>query len=112
MSDKRPTTVITTPGGHTAELKTYLTGRESDEIQSVISQDLKMTLPTDGGTPEIKEINGTTAINKIRKTVECLLVRFDEVVEKPIEVLLDLPASEWDFIKKEVDKITDFQQAK
>lgn len=106
MAD-RETREFTTPGGHTAVLKTYLTGREANELKSVLYGALKMSMgDAQSGNAHMGAISGDFLLEQERKAVSLVLASFDGSAENPLERLLDLPQTEYDAVKAEVDKIT------
>lgn len=105
MSD-RETKSITTPGGRTAVLRTYLTGREANEIKAVMFSAVKMSMEdAQTGKVNIGDVPGSFIVEQERKALGFLLVSLDGETSAPLEKLLDLPSAEYDFVLKEVNKI-------
>lgn len=111
----RPTTEITTPGGTKAVIKTYLTARESNQLKQVLYANLKMSM-TDlsTGKTAVQDIPATVLLDQERKAIELLIVSLDGSVENIADRLLDLPASEYDTLVAEVNKVAQpgFQKEK
>jgi hypothetical protein len=106
MAD-RETREFTTPGGHIAVLKTYVTGREANELKSVLYGALKMSMgDAQSGNVQVGEVSGGFLLDQERKAMSLVLVSFDGTAENALERLLDLPQAEYDAVKAEVDKIT------
>jgi len=104
---ERETKTITTPGGHSVVLKAYLTGREANELKSVMFSALKMNMEdAQSGKVNIGDVPGTFLVDQEQKAMSLLLVSFDGSAENALERLLDLPSAEYDAVKAEVDKIT------
>lgn len=104
---EREMKTVTTPGGHSVALKAYLTGRESQELKSVLFSSLKMGLDdAQTGKVNIENVSGEFLLAQEKKAIELLLVSLDGTSDNAIERLLDLPAAEYDAVKAEVDKIT------
>lgn len=105
MSD-RETREIATTGGHKIVLKSYLTGREANELKAVMYGALKMNMDdAQSGKVNIGEVPGTFLVEQEQKALELLVVSFDGSTETPIAKLLDLPSSEYEEVIKEVNKI-------
>jgi len=102
----RETKEITTPGGHKVVLKTYLTGRETNELKSVMYSALKMNMDdAQSGKVAVNDVPGTFIVEQERKALEILLVSLDGDATGPIDRLLDLPSAEYEAVIKEVNQI-------
>lgn len=104
MSIERETKKITTPGNHELELKTYVTGRESREIQNVYLD--KMNLKQTQNGQEIEGLKGSATGEAENKAIEIVAVSLDGENENIVDRILDLPVSEFNFIKAEINKVT------
>jgi hypothetical protein len=58
------------------------------------------------GKPAIDKLSGEFILAQEYKTVGYLLASMDDDANSVLDRLLDLPASEYDAVKAEVDKIT------
>jgi hypothetical protein len=97
----RPTKEITTPGGVTVVVKTYLTARE-------VNDTLKQILGTTGVSPDTKiELSAVVGIDRNIKLVEAAVVSLDGSTENIPERLGDLPINDWQFILKEAGLLAD-----
>ena len=97
----RPTKEITTPGGVTVVVKTYLTARE-------VNDTLKQILGTTGVSPDTKiELSAVVGIDRNIKLVEAAVVSLDGSSENIPERLGDLPINDWQFILKEAGLLAD-----
>jgi hypothetical protein len=104
---ERETTTIMTPGGHAVVLKAYLTGREANELKAVMFSALKMNMEdAQSGKVNIGDVPGTFLVEQEQKAMSLLLVSLDGSTDNTLERLLDLPSTEYDAVKAEVDKIT------
>ena len=109
---ERDTKLITTPGGHTVVLKTYLSGRESKEIETVMYSALKMNpdnieeLPDGRKKIKMSDVSAEFIVEQEKKLIEVMLVSIDGTAENAFERLLDLPSPEYDAVKAEIEKLT------
>lgn len=104
---ERDTKIITTPAGHTVVLKSYLTGREANELKGVMFSALKMNIEdAQSGKINIGDVSGSFLVDQEQKAMSLVLVSLDGSADNALERLLDLPSSEYDAVKAEVDKIT------
>lgn len=102
----RETKVLTTPGGRTVVINAYLTGREKSAIDSSITAALKLTPPAQAGErAHMSEVSGAFYAEVEQKTMSYMIVSVDGNADAPLEKLLDLPSTEYDFVKKEVDTL-------
>lgn len=103
---ERETKEFTTPAGHKIVLRTYLTGREASEIKSAMFGALKMNMgDAESGKVNISDLPGSFLIEQERKALGFLLVSIDGDATAPIDILLELPSSEYDAVVKEVNTI-------
>jgi hypothetical protein len=103
---ERETKTITTPGGHQVVLRTYLTGREANEIKAAMYAALKMNLEdAQAGKVSVSDVPGTFIAEQEQKALGYLLVSIDGDASAPVEKLLDLPAAEYEAVIKEVNSI-------
>lgn len=105
MAD-RETREFITPAGRTVILRTYLTGREANELKSVMYSALKMNMEdAQSGKVNVSDVPGTFLVEQEHKALVFLVVSVDGDTTAPVDKLLDLPASEYDAVKKEIDLI-------
>jgi hypothetical protein len=103
---ERQTTTFTTPAGNKIVLRTYLTGREAADIKNVMLSSLKMSMSDfESKKMDMGGLSGDILVQQERKTLEYLIVSVNGTTEKPLDALLDLPATEYDAVLKEVEKI-------
>jgi len=106
MAD-RETKEIVTPGGHKVMLRTYLTGREANELKAVMYSAFKMNMDdAQSGKVGMEKVSGEFMIEQEQKAIGLLLVSLDENTEDALNRLLDLPQTDYDAVKMEVEKIT------
>lgn len=103
---ERETKEFTTKGGHIIVYKTYLTGRESNEIQKVLLKDVKLEVGTTG--QNISGFNANNVAELNNKTIELLVVSVDGKKEKVLDIILDdMPSSDYTEIIAELNKATE-----
>lgn len=103
---ERETREITTPVGKSkVKIYSYMTGREKREITNVFLSAAKFSV---GSDQQFKTDNvDATVTNKARdKAMELLVVSVGDSDENMIERILDMRSEDYDFISKEIDKIT------
>ena len=107
---ERETKTIKTPKGHTAIIKSYLTARERHAIDRKY---LKDTSINQQGAGDIK-LPANDLIDYGIEMIKAVVVSFDDTTENPVDKILDLPVSEFDFIQKAATEIYigDFHRAK
>lgn len=102
----RETKIITTPGAHTVELYTYLTGRESVQIKEIMYTDMKMTASDiANGKVTLGEMSPAFMIKQEQKALELLLVSVDSETENAFEKLGNLPEADYNVVFAEMEKI-------
>src|SRR5258708_39274410 len=98
---ERETKTITTPGGHTVVLRTYLTGREANDLKSVMFSALKMNMEdAQSGKVNVSDVPGTFLVEQERKALGFLVVSLDGDNTAPVDKLLDLPSPEYEAVVK------------
>lgn len=103
---ERETREFVTPGGHKIVLRTYLTGREATELRSVMYGALKVNMEdAQSGKVNVGDVSGAFLVEQEKKVLRFLVVSVDGVTEEAADKLLDLPSTEYDAVKTEVDKI-------
>lgn len=94
---------IITPGGVKCEMKEWITGRESEEIDKPI-MDVRFKIGVSGQGNA--EVNVGDAIRKTtEKAIEIVVISVDGNKENILDKVLELPKTDYKFILKEVDKI-------
>lgn len=93
MSNPRETKEFKTSGGHTIVHKTYATGREYNEIQSIYLKDAKVNVI--GGVTKIEGFSANTDYDSNKKAIELLVVSVDGETNGYVEKVLDLPIKEF-----------------
>lgn len=108
MSDptKRETKEFTTTGGHVLVYKTYVTGRESNEIQKIILQDMKLEIGEAKLSPFIGQVSAAHFTELNNKTIEILVVSLDGKTEALLDKILDLPNQEYSEVIAKLNEVT------
>jgi len=103
---ERETKTITTPGGRTIVLRSYLTGREENELKSLLYADLKMSATdVQAGKVSVTDIPASFIVKQEEKAVELLAVSVDGSTENAAHKVLELPSAEYDFVVQEINAI-------
>ena len=101
----RPTKEFTTTEGVKIVAKTYLTGREANEIESVYTKDAKVNMS--GGDVKVDGFNPNSTFEATKKTIELLVVSVNGSIENVVDTVLDLPKSQFDEIVSFLNSLTD-----
>jgi hypothetical protein len=89
---ERKTKEITTPAGHKIVLRTYLTGREANEIKAAMFSSLKMNMDdAQSGKVNVGDVSGAFLIEQERKALGFLLVSIDGGTNAPVDKLSICP---------------------
>lgn len=96
----RETKELTSTGGHKVVIKTYLTGRESNEAKAVLFAGITTTAEA-GERPKVPLSN---IMPHERKTLELLVVSFDGTTESPLDLVEDLPSDEYEALVSDIKK--------
>jgi hypothetical protein len=104
---ERETKTFTTKGGHEIVHKTYVTGRESNEIQKVLLKDVKIEAGM--GTklsPFMSGFSAASITELNNKTIEILVVSVDGKKENVLDIVLDLPNTDYSEVVTALNEIT------
>lgn len=103
---ERETREFQTPGGHIVVLRSYLTGREANELKAVMFSALKMNMEdAQSGKVNVSDVPGSFLVEQERKALGFLVVSVDGETNAPVDKLLDFPATEYEAVLKEVNVI-------
>lgn len=98
---ERETKKIITPISKAVlEIKTWVSGREKIQIQSVYTNDLVYK------QGEEFEIKGDKFVEAKKKAIEMIVVSVNDSKENIVDTVLDLRSTDYDFAMNEIDKIT------
>jgi hypothetical protein len=102
----RETKSFVTPGNHTVVLRTYLTGKEANELKVIMYADLKINAAdASSGKVALADIPASFMVKQEQKALEFLLVSIDGDTNAPVAKLEELPESEYNAVLAEVQKI-------
>jgi tartrate dehydratase alpha subunit/fumarate hydratase class I-like protein len=105
MAD-RETKKITTPGGRVIELRTYLTGREANQLKELLFADMKLnTADIESGKIAVDNIPASFLVKQEEKAIELLVVSLGGVTENAAQLVLDLPSADYDTVVEAVNEI-------
>lgn len=91
-----------TVGGHTFVLKTYLTGKEFNEIQRVYLSSAKINMV--GNNPSINNFTAEVELDATRKTLEMLVVSMDGSTEEVVDRIENLPNDIYQEVVKNINE--------
>ena len=103
MQNNRPTKEITV-SGHRVVIKTYATGREYNEIQSVYLRSAKISMV--GKDAQVGSFTGEVQIEAVKKSIEMLVVSVDDITQNVVDVILDFPLEDYETVVTEINEIT------
>jgi len=86
------------------EIKEWITGRESELIFSATAKHYKMK-PDSFGAGAPSEIDGTIVLEMYHKYIEAYVVSIGGQKENLLDVALELPSPDYDFLIKEIDSL-------
>lgn len=103
----RETKEILTPGGHKVVLNAYLTGREAQELKSIMFSALKVNMEdVQSGKVGMGDIPSAFLVEQEKKALAFLLVSFDGNTTNPVEHMLnEYPSTEYDAVVREINAI-------
>jgi hypothetical protein len=105
MSD-RETIEFKTPANNVVVLRSYLSGKESNELKAIMYADLKIDASdAANGKVGLSEIPAAFMIKQEQKAMEFLLVSVNGISDGAITILENLPEAEYNAVLAEVQKI-------
>lgn len=90
-----------TPSGKEVIVRTYITGREANTIKAEMLKNMKLDLAGNRSG----EVSGDVLIEQEKKLLNILVISIDGKTENVIEMILDLPNSDYQSIIKELNEI-------
>jgi hypothetical protein len=105
---ERETKTIKTPSGVNVEIKTYITGREVNELEDIIFNEVNLSAVAGEKKPGANvNFNNASFIRKqIHRTIEIMVVSVNESKEDVLNKILDLKKEDYQFVMQEIDKVT------
>lgn len=102
----RETKEFTTPAGNKVVLRTYLTGKESNELKALMYADLKInTSDAANGKVALTDMPAAFMVKQEQKAVEFLVVSINGDTNAPVAAIEALPESEYNAVLAEVNAI-------
>lgn len=100
----RETKEFTTKGGTVIVHKTYLTGREMNEVQKVLLKNV--TVDIKGASQSVQGFEASSITELNNKTIEMMVVSVNGISDKVIDTILDLPNEEYSEVIEKLNEIT------
>jgi hypothetical protein len=101
-----PTIIVTTPiSGLKVYVYQWITGRKAEYIQEPILAATKMGSPTAGGAFSVSSFDAKVAIHESNhREIESYIAKVEEETDpkKCIELILDLPEKDYEFIQTHI----------
>ena len=104
--EERETRNITTPGNHVVVLKTYLTGREVNDIKRVLFGSVSVERGEDG-KPVVPQYPLALALDREKKLLEYTVVSIDGATDNAADKVQDLTAADYKLVVAEAEKAVD-----
>lgn len=104
----RETKTIVTPSGINVMVNTYVTGRESEQIQDILYKSVNFSAMTTNSNKEAKvNLDGGSFITEqTHKVIEIMVVSINDSKENILNTVLDMREVDYTFIVNEINKIT------
>lgn len=104
MKERETKTIETPIGKNKIVVKSWISGREKRALSRVFLENVAVG----GGTSNTKEtLNSADLIERAENlALETLIVSIDDSNEKVVDKILDMKSADYDFIIKEINKIT------
>ena len=95
--------VVETPSGIKVELKTYINGREFEEINDILYQQVNLST----GQTKVPNVNFTGSFVKKQtyKKIELIIVSVDGSNDNILDKILELKREDYIFVIKEINKV-------
>lgn len=110
----RETIELATTSGKKVTIKSYLTGRESNELKRALYASVNITPGAEAGEKaKVDKIPLTAEVDREEKMLDMTIISFEGSTENPAEKIKDLPNEEYrDIVKKINDELKlNFQKA-
>lgn len=103
---ERETKTIRTPRGNEIVVHSYLTGREQRQIRGVFLHGVEITSAGQDGKAEFKNLKADQIEEAENMLLRILVVFLNGSIENVADRILDLPADEYEYIRKEINAIS------
>lgn len=104
MATERETKTLKTTGGHEVVYKSYLTGREFNEIQAVLIKDVKFNAV--GKDAQISGFDPSAIEASNKRMLEIAIVSVDGNTQNCADAILDLPYTETQEVMEVLDELS------
>lgn len=102
----RETKEFKTTGGNVIVYKSYITGRESNEIQKILLKDMKIEVGEAKLSPFVGAVSAANITELNNKTIELLVTLLNGTAENILDRILDLPNTEYAEISAKLNEIS------
>ena len=105
----RETRFFKTPvDGIDIEIKTYITGREYEEIEDILYKGIKLSAIADKGSQAAKVgmDDGSFIKEQKHKAIELMIVSVKGETENVLDKVLDMEKDDYLFVIDEIEKVT------
>ena len=104
MNNERETKTINTPNGTEVVLYTYATGREVRAIEAKYLGSVKVDI--EKGDPVFKDFDTSGSFEAEKELLKFLIVSVKGIKENCLDIVLDMPSNEYEFIVSQCNEIT------
>lgn len=102
MEDRDTFEIVTPVKGHIVVLRSWITGRESQKIDSAMFKGVGTTGDGKRLQPKLSE---TMLADQENKSVEIVVVSVDGKDNNLVDTVLNMRKADYDFVLKEVDRV-------
>jgi len=103
MQTERETKEVTLKSGIKMVYRTWLTGREANELQAVYLKGAKLSVVN--GQPQIDDFDPAIEVEAKKKLIELLVVSLDGKTDNLVDTVLDLKSSDYDELVALLDEL-------
>lgn len=96
---------VRTVSGHSVKIKTYLTGREANDLKKIAYEKVNYN-NEDAGAAGNVNISGSFLLEQELKGLEICVISIDEKNDAILETLQDFPYNEYQEVVKAVNEVT------
>jgi len=105
---ERETKTIVTPSGAKVVVNTYITGRESEQIQDILYKSVNFSAMASNANKEanLNLNSGSFITEQTHKIIEIMVVSIDGSNENVLNAVLDMKEIDYSFVVDEINRIT------
>lgn len=103
-NQNRPTVEFVTSKGTKLVVRSFVTGREFNEIQNTYMENAKITVVN--GQPQVEGFDPKAEQTATYKLIEKLVVSVGDVRENVLEAVLELPSTEYLEVVEKINEIS------